>query len=114
MEIDITSFMAETDAFQFSASAAELGQDAGKITWGNAIDEAHRAPLLTTPEQIDEARDWFGEFGAWDDEERAAWSDDEVNALVIQFISGNIREIEALCMGDNGKIDWHEVERLES
>ncbi len=106
MELDITRFVAETDAFQFSASAAELGQDAGRITWNNARDEARDAPLLATADQIEQAREWFKSFGAWDDDERAAWDADDINALLIQFISGDLRELESLCAADNGGIDW--------
>jgi hypothetical protein len=114
MELDITEFVTDVDAFQLSASAAEMGQNAGKITWANSKAEAARAPLLTTPEALEKARVWLGEFGAWDDEEIAAWSEQEVNALVIQFIAGNLREIESLCMGDDGEIDWAKAEELSS
>jgi hypothetical protein len=114
MEIDISAFLAGNDAFNYSASAAEMGANAGPITWCNAKAEAGRAPLLTTSEQIAEAKEWLGEFGAWDDDEIASWSHDDVNALVIQYISGNWREIESLCSDDDGGIDWQRVEELES
>lgn len=115
MEIDITSFVNECDAFQFSASAAELGQDAGKITWSNAVEEGTNSPLLTTPEQIEALRDYMRNMGAWDDDEIAAWDDAECNALFIQYISGNLREIEGLCTDDDtGEINWAKVEELES
>lgn len=114
MEIDITEFMANAEPFMFSASAAELGQDAGRITWNNAKAEAADTPLLKTPEEFDEFRAWAAGFGAWSREEIAAWDADECNALLIQYISGNLREIESLCMGDNGEIDWQKVRRLDS
>jgi len=34
------------------------------------------------------------EFGAWGDAKRAAWSADDINALLVQFISGDAREFE--------------------
>ena len=114
MEIDITAFMANEDAYEFSGSIAERGPNAGPQTWANAKECAARAPLLATPEQIEEARDYFKEFGAWDDETRAAWSAEEVNALLIQYISGNLREIESLCSDDDGEIDWVQVEAQSS
>lgn len=77
-----------------------------------------------TPEQQSELRDWIRGFGAWDDEELAAMSDQETNALLLQFIAGDIREQEhfdtieeweaacesgqcsgALCQGDGGR--WY-------
>ena len=51
------------DPFEFSASRAEMGDNAGPITWANAKGEAARAPLLTTEEQLDAAREWAGGFG---------------------------------------------------
>lgn len=114
MEIDITKFFHESDAFEFSASVAERGTNADRDTWRNAVTEGTNAPLLTTEEQLDALRQWAKESGGWDAEERAAWSDAECNALFIQIISGDMRELESLCMGDDGEIDWTEAERLSS
>jgi hypothetical protein len=112
MEIDITSFFNDADAYEFSASISEMGNCAGKITWANACARGSTAPLLTSPEQLRALRSYVKGFGAWDDEEIAAWSDDECNALFIQLISGDMREIEGLCMGDDGEVDWAEYDRL--
>lgn len=40
MEIDITNFVRTAKTHDFSASVAEMGQNAGKITWNNAVAEA--------------------------------------------------------------------------
>lgn len=90
--INISRFFHNAEPCEFSASAAELGQDAGKITWNNAKREAAEAPLLTTPEQLDALRAWAKATGAWDEDERNAWDDDECNALFIQLVSGDMRE----------------------
>ena len=74
MEIDITPFFTESDPFDFSASVAERGQNAGPETWLNALEASARAPLLTTPEQIQALRDYVKGFGAWSREEIAAWT----------------------------------------
>ena len=73
MEIDITRFVTEADPYEFSASIAERGDNAGPETWRNAVAEGESSPLLTTPEQLDALRAYMKGFGAWDDEEIAAW-----------------------------------------
>lgn len=112
MEIDITAFVASADPSEFSASRAELGQDAGKITWNNAKAEASLHPLISTDDEIEAFRRWIHDFGAWDDDEVAAWDSDEVNALLIQHISGDLRELEGLCPSDDGTIDWDGAREL--
>lgn len=113
MELKITSFVTDSDPFNFSASAAELGQDAGKITWNNAKQEAADSPLLNTDDELDALRDFARGFGAWDKKEIANWTKDECNALLIQFISGDLREASSLCPGDGpGDIDWIAYEEL--
>lgn len=95
MELDVTHMLDDCDEMPFlSNSIAELGPDAGKITWDNSVEYAKRRPLLITEDDKFEARRWLRGFGAWDAEEIAAWSEDELNALVVQFIAGNIREME--------------------
>lgn len=93
MEIDITSFFRNEDPSEFSASIAETGRnDIGKVTWRRAVEAGTDSPLLTTPDAIEALREYVKDFGAWDDEEIAAWSDAECNALFIQLVSGDIRE----------------------
>ncbi len=115
MEIDVTHFVETADAYEFSASRAELGNDASKITWNNAKREAAESPLL--PEDaIEEFNRWVRGFGAWEQEEIEAWDATERNALLIQFISGDLRELESLCYSDDGEygIDWQKAETLQS
>lgn len=112
MEIDITRFFNDEEPGEFSASQAELGANAGKITWNNAVEHGTNSPLLTTPEQIEALRDHVKGYGAWEEEEIAAWSEAECNALFIQLISGDMREIEALCTNDDGEVNWEEHHRL--
>lgn len=89
MEINITSLL-ETDMFTFSHSIAESGDErAGKTTWNAALNGPR--PLLNTPEEFDEFRDWVGGFGAWDEEEIKGWSENECQALLLQVIAGDVR-----------------------
>jgi hypothetical protein len=106
-EIDITDFFNDAAPSDYSASALELGQDAGKITWSHACEDSAGWPLLANDEQREQFRRYVKGFGAWTDAEIAAWSDTELNALLIQLVSGDIREMRELC-GDS----WAEYGRL--
>lgn len=108
MEIDITRFVNDADPFEFSASLAERG---GHETWRNAVAEGESSPLLTTPEQLDALRAYMKGFGAWDDEEIAAWTDAECNAIFIQLISGDMREAGNIDLDD---FDWEAYEADDS
>ena len=112
MEIDITSFMLDADPFDFSASRAERGDDAGPQTWRNAMREADTTPLLTTSDQLDALRQWARESGGWTRKEIAAWSDQKCNALFIQIISGNMREA-GMDECDLEDFDWAAYEEAE-
>jgi hypothetical protein len=113
MKIDITDFVKSAKPSKFSASAAELGRNAGQITWANAKREAVSTQFITTDTR-DEFEAWIEGFGAWDEDEIKSWSLDECNALLIQYISGDLRELTDLCFGD-GKygIDWGEARPLQ-
>ena len=110
MEIDITLFVTEADPFEFSASRAERGDNAGRDTWNNAKRQGGEAPLLTTAEQLDAFRDYVRGFGAWEDDEINAWSETECNALFVQMISGDMREA-GFDEVDLEDFDWPEYER---
>ena len=94
LDIDITRFVATAAPMDYSASVAEVGQDAGPSTWRAAMDDAPDYNLLDTDDKRDVWRKYVKGFGAWSDEEIAAWSDTELNALLMQFISGDIRSGE--------------------
>lgn len=114
MELNISKFLQDIEPHYYSASVAELGNDAGEITWQNAIDRAEFVELLATDEQRQSARDWFAEFGAWSEDEIAAWNDTELTALLIQFISGEVRELGELATDNNpNQWKWDEIEELQ-
>lgn len=101
MEINITQFYNDANPTTYSASVAELGQDAGRITWDNAMG----APvLLDTPDKLEAMRAWARASGAWNADEIAAWSDVELNALFIQLVSGDMREKDGM--------SWEEYQRV--
>lgn len=107
LEIDV-SFLLEDEASNYSASRMELGDNAGKITWNNALDDSDKITL--TPEEIREAKDYIRTWGAWDDEEIDSWTDVETKALIIQYAAGDFRELENCCTDDEGEIDWEMYE----
>lgn len=90
MEIIVPSFIHE-DPYRFSASIAELGKDAARITWNNALEAAKTWEAIQ-PENLPHLRGYFKTFGAWSSEELEAMSLEELRALTIQLISGDWRE----------------------
>jgi hypothetical protein len=106
-EINITRFFADEDHFEYSASRAERGQNAGPETWANAKERAAEEPhLLTTDEAREAWRQDLHDMGFGDGEEITR-DPAELEALFIQFVAGDIREMQSLC-GD----DWDEFEKL--
>lgn len=92
MELKITRLFKTINPKSYSASQAEIGPDAGAITWNNAIDAA--PTLLKTADHLRDFRHYMKGFGAWSDAEIKAWSKRECNALLLQLISGDIREAD--------------------
>lgn len=94
MEIDITKLFNSDEyaPMDYSASVAEIGNDAGRVTWSQACEDAPEYNFLDTSDKLDAFRDHVKGFGAWSEEEIAAWSDVECNALFLQLVSGDIRE----------------------
>jgi len=105
MELNITEFFNNSNAFDYSASIAEMGDNVGIATWQNACNADF--VLLSNDDECESFRQYIKGFGAWSDEEIAAWDNNELNALCIQFVSGEIRQFE-----DVADSDWEEYERL--
>lgn len=105
--------------FPFSHSRWEGGENASRNSWSASTHHAHtiQPPLLSTPEQFQAARGHFKEYGAWDAEEVASWSEDEILAMVLQEIAANVREspanIEGVSIYQMDSGEWyfsHEAE----
>jgi len=100
MEIDVTHMVESADNMpMLSGSCAELGNDAGQITWNNSKAYGAEHPLLTTDAMRDAARDHFREYGAWTRKEIEAWSEERncrrlcVKMLQPQFVRWKSRRI---------------------
>ena len=98
MELNISKLVNDPyfEASNHSGSAMELGQDAGKITWNNSLNS--ECNLIISDEIKEAVITHFEGFGAWDDV--ADWPTKELNALLIQFISGDIRELDCIDLDD--------------
>jgi hypothetical protein len=109
-EINITSLFVD-DTWAYSGSKATHGENAGPQTWSAAKERAKDEPLLKTEDELDAMRRWAKETGAWSKEEIAAWDADELNALFIQLVAGDMREagIDDLELDDDE--GWKEYEK---
>ena len=93
MEINITKFFTEEACPRnYAASAAEMGQDAARITWEAAKEDAGFFQFIDTPEKIEAFKAFVLDSGGWSQDEIDAWSVREINALFLQWVAGDIRE----------------------
>ena len=56
------------------------------------MNYADKHRMLVTDEQLEAFREFLQSFGAWTQSELCSWSEQELNALFVQFIAGDIRE----------------------
>lgn len=94
MELNITEVFNAIAPMDYSASVAEIGATAGADTGRAAVDDSPDYMLLDTDEKREALRGHVRGFGDWDEEEIAAWSDVELNALFLQMIAGDMREAD--------------------
>lgn len=91
MQIDITSWVERfgDEAERFSDSIARSGlQNIAQITWAYAVAAADETMFVTDATR-DELVDHFLGYGAWDRDKLEAHTDEELNALLLQFIAGD-------------------------
>lgn len=101
------------DMYLYSASISEMGEDAGEVTWENSMDvfdadsyrESESIPwLVETDDELEEARDYFKSFGAWEDTDD--WNKQTLNAVILQDIAASIRERESAIK--DGRLEHYE------
>lgn len=105
MELNITEFFNNECPRDFSASCAEIGQDAGRVTYSAAKETAPEYNFLDTPEKQEAYRENLRSLGFGDDADK--FSALELNAIFLQDISASIRDFEI-----DGGIDWSEYYEL--
>jgi len=103
MEVNITKFFNGANPSHYSASKAEIGDDAGPTTWRNAMASTYN---YITDVNVEEWRAYIRGSGGWTPDEVAAFTMQELNALFIQWISGDIREA-----GLDTGTTWEEYEK---
>ena len=87
MDLNITKVFNAIAPRDYSASVAEIGASAGA-----AIDDSPDFMLLDTDDKREAFKRLVRGYGAWSDAEIAAWSDVELNALLLQMIAADMRE----------------------
>ena len=107
MELNVTHFFETAAPMDYSASVAEIGQDAARSTWQAACDDSGDYPMLDSEEKREEFRRYVKGFGAWSEDEIRAWSDSELNALLVQMIAGDLREGSLDCEDP----DWEQYRK---
>lgn len=116
MELDVTAlFTAEYAPNDYFASMAEIGEDAGPITWRHACEDSETCMLLHTEEKREAFRAFVSNSGGWTNAEIATWSDIELNALCLQWIAGDVREtFDDICaFSDITPEHWADIEKRD-
>lgn len=111
MELNISAFFKTAAPMDYSASQMEIGRDAGPSTWRAAVEDSEDHMILDDDEKREAFRDFVRSAGAWSEEEIDAWSDKELNALCIQWVSGDMREPCGFELGpDTTPEEWADYE----
>lgn len=113
MELLITPFFNGSAPSELSGSRAELGQNAAQITWGASVKASSQFVVLDDDEKKEAFRKFVRSSGGWNDEEIATWSDEELNALCLQWISADRREASEYSL-DTDTPDWESYEADEN
>lgn len=99
MDLNITEFAINGNHYDLSCSRRTHGAFAGEGSWRLAQDTP--TLLINTDEEYEEVLEYFLGFGAWDREEledRAV-----LNAMLLQWISGSINELDT---DEDGEPIW--------
>src|SRR5260370_41693481 len=109
MEINITKFFNEAAPRDYSASRAEIGQDAAADTWRAANDDSEDYPILDTEDKREAFRAFAKSAGFSEADDFTTWSNEQLNALCIQWIAGDMREAEL--DAESSAEDWQAYEK---
>lgn len=108
MEINITKFFTENKTPRdYSASVAEIGKDAGAATWWAACDDAQDIVYLDSPEKRESFITFIKSCGF-------DGGSENLDALFLQWIAGDCREMGLNNPADFDSIDWARIESEQS
>ena len=116
MEIDITDFLKTECPRDYSASAFEIGDDAGKCTWQAAVDNADPIRFLTSKDRRDVFRSFLKDSGGWSKDEIESFNVTDLEALMIQWIAGDLRNMFGRELMDFSELtdeQWFAAEQLQ-
>lgn len=118
MELEVTAAILgfltnDPEPVNLSCSAAEMGAYAGAGSWRASVAAGSILGELSA-EQLEEIREHFADYGAWDDAEVAAWTESELRGLLLQEIAADWREsyeaqAESLGLELTESADWPAV-----
>lgn len=92
MELDVTPLFADKlESWTISNSVWNLGDNAGRITWQNALAAAEKYPLANKENQ-EELRSYFKSFGAWEASEIDDWTLQVLSAVCWQMAAADCNE----------------------
>lgn len=105
MTFKVRELFGDIPADLLSGSCAELGPDAGAITWRWALQCAEHSEDLFRDAGCDyaELADHFRAYGAWEDAEVDGWSERELRAMAIQEMAADYRTQAE----DDGEVSRH-------
>jgi hypothetical protein len=95
IKADVSVMFAAREPWDCSNSIANLGDQAGRLTWECALEVAADAGKWLLSDRADALAgivEWAHDTGAWDEEETAKWSDEDCLALFVQNVASDLRE----------------------
>ncbi len=112
MELNITRFFSDANPRDYSASMVELGDNAGAITWRAACSDAPFFNILNTGDKRHAFREFLLSSGGWSREEITSFKSNELNALCMQFIAGDMREAGLDGVDRFSESAWNDYEAM--
>jgi len=95
IKADVSVMFSAREPWDCSNSQANLGDQAGRLTWECALEVAESADkwlLSDRAEALAAMVEWAHETGAWDEEETSKWSDEDCLALFVQNVASELRD----------------------
>jgi hypothetical protein len=95
IRVNVSRMFELWEPWDVSNSVANLGPNAARHTWDNALSVAKsrrswlRSPVKSTVEAV---KEYAKALGAWDDSEIDSWDTDHALAFLVQEVASDMRE----------------------